>query len=446
MKKHRLLGLAVAFLVIATLACGGGNETPPPPTLAPSTEAPPTEPPPPPTEPPPTEEPTEETASLVIENESEGTICYVLISPEDDDDWGNDWLGDSDVIGPGDSHTFEVPVGLYDVEARDCDNEVLATEWAQDLDGTVTWTISEVAQPSSDGATELSISGDPNFGSLDMESGFSPDLQEMSLISGGEVDVVSLNLGTDCGGYATGAPDLRMNLIDGFDLLRVFFVSDEGEDATMIINDPSGNWLCNDDFSDWNPMVELANAKSGQYDIWVGSYSADEYIVGTLYVTEMDYDPSNLPEGGASSDGGDGLDISLEPGFGTADLESGFQPDPHEVALISGGSVDVAAELGSDCGGYAASAPDYRINLTSGSDLLRIFFVAGEEEDSTLIVNGPSGDWYCNDDFAGYDPMIELESAVSGQYDIWVGSYSDGEFIVGTLYITEMDYDPGNLP
>jgi hypothetical protein len=42
-------------------------------------------------------------------------------------------------------------------------------------------------------------------------------------------------------------------------------------------------------------MVELQNAESGQYDIWVGSYAADEFIVGTLYITEMDYDPGNLP-------------------------------------------------------------------------------------------------------------------------------------------------------
>jgi serine protease Do len=265
------------------------------------------------------------------------------------------------------------------------------------------------------------------------------------LISGGEVDVVALSLGSDCGGYTTSAPDLRLNLVDDFDLLRIFFVADEEQDATMIINDPNGNWFCNDDFSDRNPMVELTNAESGQYDIWVGSYSADKYIVGALYVTEMNYGPDNLPEG-MPSDGGDELDLSLEPAFGSADLESGFQPDPHEVALISGGTVDVAAELGAECGGYAASAPDYRINLANDSDLLRIFFVANEEKDSTLIVNGPSGDWYCNDDFVGYDPMVELQNAESGQYDIWVGSYSDDDFIVGTLYITEMDYDPGNLP
>ncbi len=445
MKKYRLLGLAVAFLVMTTLACGGGDETPPPATVAPPTAVPPTAAPPPTDAPSPTKEPSAEMASLVIENESEATICYILISPAEDDEWGDDWLGESDVIAPGETYTFQMEAGVYDLEARDCDNETLATEWDQDLDGTVTWTISEVAQPSGDGGGELSVSDTPNFGSLELASGFSPDPQTVELISGGDVDVVELGLGTDCGGYATSAPDLRLSLADGLAQLRIFFVADGGEDATLIVNDPYGNWLCNDDFSDWDPMVELQNAESGQYDIWVGSYSADEYITGMLYITEIDYDPSDFSEG-TSSGGGDGLDISLDPGFGSASLEAGFQPDPHEVALISGGSVDVAAELGSDCGGYAASAPDYRISLEIDSDLLRIFFVSDEGEDATLIVNDSYGNWYCNDDFSGYDPMVELKNAESGQYDIWVGSYSDGEFIVGTLYITELDYDPGNLP
>jgi len=84
-------------------------------------------------------------------------------------------------------------------------------------------------------------------------------------------------------------------LADGSDRLRFFFVATEEEDATLIVNAPDGNWHCNDDFSGWDPMVELKGAKDGQYDIWVGSYSADVYIVGTLYITEMDYDPDNLP-------------------------------------------------------------------------------------------------------------------------------------------------------
>jgi hypothetical protein len=178
------------------------------------------------------------------------------------------------------------------LEARDCDDEALVTEWDQDLDGTVTWTISDTA-PS--GGDDLDVSLDPSFGAVDLESGFLPDPQVIDLVSGGEIGVEALNLGPDCGGYATSAADLRLNLTGGSDQLRIFFVAEGGEDATLVINDPYGNWHCSDDFSGWDPMVELEGAEDGQYDIWVGSYAADEYIAGTLYITEMDYDPDNLP-------------------------------------------------------------------------------------------------------------------------------------------------------
>ena len=142
-----------------------------------------------------------------------------------------------------------------------------------------------------------------------------------------------------------------------------------------------------------------------------------------------------------------GLDFGQDPNFGGVELESGFMPDPQMVSITSGGAVDVGAlGLGGGCTGFATSAPDFRVVLTSPSNNLRIFFVASEGEDATLFVNDPYGNWLCNDDFWGLDPLVEFQSAESGQYDVWVGSYSPDEFIVGTLYITEMDYDPGNLP
>ncbi|MDY7078893.1 MAG: hypothetical protein SXV54_18420 [Chloroflexota bacterium] len=433
--RYRLLGLAAFFLVIATLACGGGGEETPPP---------PTETPPPPTEmPTPTQPPSDETATLILENESGETICFVLVSLATKDEWGDDWLGDAEVIEPGNTRKFDVPVGIYDLEARDCDDNVLVTEWDVELDGTVEWTISDIV-PSGDSAG-LDIMLEPNFGMVELGSGFTPDPQTVALVSGGGVDVGALGLGADCGGYASNAPDYRIDLSDDTDALRIFFVAEADEDATLIINDPYGNWFCDDDFSGFDPLVELQNVESGQYDVWVGSYSADEYIAGTLYITEMDYDPDNFP--GVSFEGSAGLDTSLEPNFGMVELLSGFEPDPQTVALLSGGEVDVyALGLDGECGGYASSAPDFRISMLDDGGVLRIFFVASEGEDATLFVNDPYGNWLCNDDFWGLDPLVEFQSAESGQYDVWVGSYSPDEFIVGTLYITEMDYDPGNLP
>jgi hypothetical protein len=141
-----------------------------------------------------------------------------------------------------------------------------------------------------------------------------------------------------------------------------------------------------------------------------------------------------------------GLDYTLEPAFGTADIQSGFVPDPFEVMVMSGGGVDVAAlDLGDGCLGYASSAPDYRINWSGESANLRIFFVADEEtEDATLIISDPMGNWICNDDFEGWNPLVELSNPPAGQYDVWVGSYMPDVFVAGAIYVTELDIGPGD--
>ena len=129
------------------------------------------------------------------------------------------------------------------------------------------------------------------------------------------------------------------------------------------------------------------------------------------------------------------------------ELEPGFVADPYTVDVRSGGQVDVdALDIGSDCRGYATSEPDFRLVLSESSSMIRVFFVADDlGEDATLIISESGADWVCNDDSGGLDPMVEFEPAEDGAYDIWIGSFSDDEFIDGTLYITELDLDPSDF-
>ena len=137
----------------------------------------------------------------------------------------------------------------------------------------------------------------------------------------------------------------------------------------------------------------------------------------------------------------EGLSYSLAPNRGDVDLVASFLPDPFTIDITSGGTVDVRAmNYGNDCAGYATNAPDFRINWSGDTDNLYVYFLAEEEgQDTTLIINDPAGNWICNDDFTGLEPRIELEKPLSGQYDIWVGSYSSVDFVPGTLYVTEID-------
>ncbi len=125
------------------------------------------------------------------------------------------------------------------------------------------------------------------------------------------------------------------------------------------------------------------------------------------------------------------------PNYGAVSLASGFLPDPYSVGVTSGGSVGVYY-LGGPCRGYATSSPDYRLQWSGGGPRLRFYFIGGG--DTTLVVRNPGGSWYCNDDGAGYpNPLIEFSPPADGQYDVWVASYSAGQFISGTLYITEQE-------
>jgi len=77
--------------------------------------------------------------SLTINNQSPYDVCYIFISPVDNDNWGDDWLGLEDVIAPGETMTFDVPEGAHDFLAETCEEATLATGW--DLVSDVTYDI-----------------------------------------------------------------------------------------------------------------------------------------------------------------------------------------------------------------------------------------------------------------------------------------------------------------
>ncbi len=136
------------------------------------------------------------------------------------------------------------------------------------------------------------------------------------------------------------------------------------------------------------------------------------------------------------------LNFSLPPVYGSTALTSGFVPDPYTVGITGGGPVNVAY-LGGGCSGYATSAPSFSLNYTSGAfPLLRFYFIGGA--DSTMVINTPSGSYFCVDDsFGTLNPTIDFNSPSSGRYDIWISSFNPGASVAGTLYITESS---GNHP
>ena len=178
---------------------------------------------------------------------------------------------------------------------------------------------------------------------------------------------------------------------------------------------------------------------AGAYDLRAEFCQTGEAIEERQVDLSSDSTWTISPSAGAGSTPGTGgqLDYSQEPNYGSTALTSGFAPDPVSVSVTSGGDVD-ASYLGSGCSGYATSAPDFGVNYTSGAfPTLRFYFVASSG-DTTLIINSPNGTWYCVDDsFGTLNPTIDFQAPSSGRYDVWVGSYSSGDFVSGTLYVTE---------
>lgn len=128
---------------------------------------------------------------------------------------------------------------------------------------------------------------------------------------------------------------------------------------------------------------------------------------------------------------------SASPTYGTVNLSAGFTSDPWVVPVTSGGSLP-ASNISSSCSGYIARAPDVRLRYQAG-DYPLILSVAADS-DTTLVVNGPDGNWYCDDDGGvnGLNPALRFGSPRSGQYDIWVGSYRSGANLPARLHISEV--------
>ncbi len=132
-------------------------------------------------------------------------------------------------------------------------------------------------------------------------------------------------------------------------------------------------------------------------------------------------------------------DFMMEPTYGTIQLSSGFQPDPHEIDLRAGGSLDASEKLGSNCPGYVADAPDYDLMYDSGSGSLPLIITVRSAYDTTLVINTPDGDWICDDDSGpSHNPSVRFDPGSDGLYDIWVGTYERGSLQDATLVISEL--------
>jgi hypothetical protein len=132
-------------------------------------------------------------------------------------------------------------------------------------------------------------------------------------------------------------------------------------------------------------------------------------------------------------------DPTADATYGDVSLITGFEPDPYSVSVLAGGSVD-ASELGGACVGQIATPPDLQVDYDSGT--LPLYIFASSDEDTSLVVNTPNGEWICDDDSGGnFDPLVQFDDPQSGVYDIWVGVFDEENSNPNAmLYLSELGF------
>ena len=273
------------------------------------------------------------------------------------------------------------------------------------------------------GAAAQDTSAPASYGSIRLNAGFTPDPRSVNLTAGGSID--ASRIGSPCTGSIARAPDYELTYSAGS--LPLYIYAQSQRDTTLVVNGPDGQWYCDDDSNGGlNPQVTFNSPRSGVYDIWVGVFGGGT-AAATLHISELAADDDDWNPGGMP-------DASIRATYGEISLGSGFTPDPHRVSLTAGGQVS-ASNISSACAGSIATAPDYQITYTSGSYPLVFRTEAGS--DTTLVVNGPDGQWYCNDDgWHSNNAEVRFDKPSTGVYDIWVGVYGGGTN-PATLLITE---------
>ena len=118
-----------------------------------------------------------------------------------------------------------------------------------------------------------------------LTGGFMPDPVTLQVLAGGTVDAGMADAA--CNGYIARWPDFVVDYeAVNFDLH--FSVSSEA-DTVLAVRDPSGAWSCNDDYrpDSVNPAVTFAEAASGQYRVWVGTFdSGGDAPAAELHLSE----------------------------------------------------------------------------------------------------------------------------------------------------------------
>ena len=275
------------------------------------------------------------------------------------------------------------------------------------------------------------VNAAPAYGTVNLSVGFAEDPTSVGVQAGGAIYGGTVD--DNCYGYISFQPSLNLQYNAGSLPLYISAASDA--DTTLIVNAPDGSWSCNDDApgQGLNSGVLFESPQSGLYNIWVGTLQAGNgYEPSMVHISELGFSSDNAYSRAPNS--------ALPPNTATVNLRAGFADDPRRVAVRAGG--DLNGNRGTDemCWGQITEASDVWLNYSANSQY-DLYLSMESDSDTTLIVQGPNGNWYCDDDTAEeLNPGIRITDPASGRYAIWAGRYSEGAPVDATLFVSEQGF------
>ncbi|MBX9681014.1 MAG: YbjN domain-containing protein [Gemmataceae bacterium] len=118
----------------------------------------------------------------------------------------------------------------------------------------------------------------PHFGSIELADGF-PTPFRKNLVAGGD-QITTIE---KVKGWVTDSPDFVLDYKAGKAPLHIYVLSPA--DTVLFVFGPDGMRAADDDSAgDLNPLVTIKEPRSGQYQIWVGTYEK-AFSPATLFIS-----------------------------------------------------------------------------------------------------------------------------------------------------------------
>ena len=216
-----------------------------------------------------------------------------------------------------------------------------------------------------------------------------------------------------CNGHVSPLPQVLVRTATP----RVVTIRAHGEfDTTLLIRDPTGRFVCDDDSGDGNDARIDAMLPAGATAVWVGSIndqapsSEAMLVVEPHVVGEAAPAPMLMPEAPAT--------------LSTTDLDEMARRRLRDFSVQGQvhGYLTADQLRGPGCVGHLHSSPTVSLRTSVAR---HVTVRATGPVDLVLASRGPSGTARCNDDSGGRDPRLELDLE-PGETDIWVGPFTDG--------------------